>query len=343
MRWSGPRPRGSRPVSRVGSRNATLTDTVALPSAREQRCLPRSIDVLLGDGISADARRRREQGIGMNELMETLTIGVADDEPLIRQSICGALRDGLSTAYGAASLAFVEFERAADVVDCLLDNPERLDLLVLDVSFDATGGGETGVDILPDLRNLRVDLPVFLLTGSATDGQILDAAEFGVDDYHAKPLREAEFVRQVYLLLKRSAPERNRQREMWKVFEDASRARSAPAGDISRSHGEVLEHLFPGLRFHARAVTELFQIERGREVLRCLARLDQNENPTGGERRQPYAGVEGVLEIRVNRAVRLFARRDESGWVVLAFTAQHEHTSRTFATTLAGRSAEMSA
>ncbi|BDU76820.1 ABC transporter substrate-binding protein [Mesoterricola sediminis] len=94
-----------------------------------------------------------------------LRVLVADDDPLVRESIQSVLE-----VLGHRAEAFPTGE---ELLDRLADLPD-VDLVILDLNMPGLGGPGT----LPRLRALRPDLPVFLVTGRA-DGE----AQALVDGY----------------------------------------------------------------------------------------------------------------------------------------------------------------
>ncbi|MFT4706141.1 MAG: CheY-like chemotaxis protein [Bradymonadia bacterium] len=271
-----------------------------------------------------------------------LVIGIADDEPMIRRGVSQLLRELVDDRLPNHELHVEEFERASDVVDFVADYPEDLDLLVLDVDFRLTGGGETGIEILPLLMGERPDLAVCLLTGSADDQDIAEAGEHGVVQYHQKPVTKDELARQLFLLIRATEGERSEQRAMWKAldakFQERAKAKKpAKPAEHDADEAAVLRKVFPNLQFHARALDELRNAPGRASMGKCLVRLDRGEDAVGGERRRPFHAVPGVLEIRIDQACRVFVASNARGYAVLAFTAQHEHVRAPFRDTLKRR------
>jgi DNA-binding response OmpR family regulator len=80
---------------------------------------------------------------------------------------------------------------------------ESFDLLVLDWSVPDISGTE----VLAWVRaNLVQRVPVLLVTGRASENDIVEGLSAGADDYMIKPLRASELVARVQALLRRAYP-----------------------------------------------------------------------------------------------------------------------------------------
>jgi DNA-binding response OmpR family regulator len=102
----------------------------------------------------------------------------------------------------------VMLERCAAEVDLVADGDAALDaavsnppdLVVLDVHMPRTDGWET----LAALKG-RAQVPVLVLTGSATERDERRAQALGADGYLTKPFRPVELRQRVSCLLEREA------------------------------------------------------------------------------------------------------------------------------------------
>ncbi len=120
--------------------------------------------------------------------MGARTVLVVDDEPHIRELVCGYLRrDGFAAAEaGSGEEALATLARDA------------VDLVVLDVRLPGIDGMET-------LRRLRrtSDVPVLMLTARAEEADRIVGLEIGADDYVTKPFSPREVVARVRAILRR--------------------------------------------------------------------------------------------------------------------------------------------
>jgi DNA-binding response OmpR family regulator len=116
---------------------------------------------------------------------------VVDDEPHILDVVRAYLaRDGhaVTTAGDGASV----LARALD---------EQPDLVVLDVMLP----GQSGFDVLRDLRRSGSRVPVILLTARDDVIDRVAGLEIGADDYVTKPFEPRELVARVSAVLRRTA------------------------------------------------------------------------------------------------------------------------------------------
>jgi CheY-like chemotaxis protein len=105
---------------------------------------------------------------------------VVDDEPEVREMVRRLLADGGWTVR-------VADDRASALA--LVHQEPDLDLVLTDHRMP----GGSGLDLASDLRALRPELPVVLMSGFVAEHQLLDAA--AVVDVIAKPFTGDELVR----------------------------------------------------------------------------------------------------------------------------------------------------
>lgn len=105
--------------------------------------------------------------------VETSRILMIDDEAAIRESI-----ETLLTLEG------FEISLAADGPSGLeLVARNEYDLLLLDLALP----GESGIDLLPRIKELRPALPVIMITAYGTVGNVVDAIRAGAENFVQKP------------------------------------------------------------------------------------------------------------------------------------------------------------
>ncbi len=147
-------------------------------------------------------------------------IAVVDHELFFRE----AISDILGTAGFACELA-EDGHRALE-----LARDESIGVMLLDIRLP----GIDSVDVVRKLREMRPELRVLVLSGSADQELVLEALRLGACDYLAKPLHDEELV----LAVRRAA-------EICAIASDADRLRArlgrlaAVAEELSRSAGAM--------------------------------------------------------------------------------------------------------
>ncbi|MDR1942135.1 MAG: response regulator [Endomicrobium sp.] len=118
---------------------------------------------------------------------EFKTIALADDDAGIRSSLERTIKKYFK------DVAVLQFSNTIEIKKYLLNNPDGADLLILDIHF---GMGETGLDILPDIKKYSPSLPVILLSAmEKTYGQeVTQKAGDYIIDFMSKPATETELV-----------------------------------------------------------------------------------------------------------------------------------------------------
>ncbi len=106
------------------------------------------------------------------------TVLIADDQAEMRELLGDKLR-----SLGKEVLAF---PRGTDLVERLAKNGEGVELAVLDLDF---GVGEAdGIEILGQVKELKPDLPVIILTGKGSVEAAVEAVQQGAADFIEKDL-----------------------------------------------------------------------------------------------------------------------------------------------------------
>jgi PAS domain S-box-containing protein len=107
---------------------------------------------------------------------------LVDDEPLVRASTARALR--------ALGFHVCEAPDGKTALDILSERHAELDGVVLDLVMP----GLRGRDVFLELRQLRPDLPVLLVTGSIDSGELQELKELGVAGVLPKPYDDKELA-----------------------------------------------------------------------------------------------------------------------------------------------------
>ncbi|MCL2334687.1 MAG: response regulator [Endomicrobia bacterium] len=115
------------------------------------------------------------------------TIALTDDDENVRMSLERTIKKHFKDAQ------VLQFSNTVDIKKHLLNNPNQIDLLILDIHF---GMGETGLDILPDIKKYSPALPVILLSAmEKTYGQaVTEKAGDYIIDFMSKPVTETELI-----------------------------------------------------------------------------------------------------------------------------------------------------
>jgi two-component system, OmpR family, phosphate regulon response regulator PhoB len=123
------------------------------------------------------------------------TVLVAEDDADVRTLISMVLdRAGLTAITVPSGTAALEVARTA-----------VLDAALLDVRMPGT----SGVDVCRVLRTEGAtrDLPILLLTGAASDEDVILGMEAGADDYVIKPFSPRELATRLWTVLARRSPQ----------------------------------------------------------------------------------------------------------------------------------------
>ena len=152
------------------------------------------------------------------------TLLVVEDDQAMRQMCIQLFERRGFHAEGAAS--------AAEAIE-RLKHPDKasVDLVLSDVRL-GRDRSENGIQLLREIKNLRPDVPVLLMTGYATVHDAVEAMKLGAVDYVTKPFERAELIGKVESHLKFRALESE-----VKVLRDALEDRYGIKGLIGASAG----------------------------------------------------------------------------------------------------------
>jgi DNA-binding response OmpR family regulator len=122
--------------------------------------------------------------------MDKQRILVIEDDPAIRRGILQSLRfNGYET-----------LEAEDDRIGLELALTERFDLILLDLNLP---GGD-GLEILKQVRERSVAVPVIILTARGDEGDRVKGLKHGADDYVVKPFSVMELLARIEAVLRRS-------------------------------------------------------------------------------------------------------------------------------------------
>jgi putative nucleotidyltransferase with HDIG domain len=116
---------------------------------------------------------------------------VLDDERIVRELMVEILQAAGHDALGT--------ERADEALDLLVDDDEGISLIVSDIHMP----GVSGFELIEAVRARRPSLPVVLVTGAGTQGNLSEALARGADGLVTKPFTHAELTATVEKVLRR--------------------------------------------------------------------------------------------------------------------------------------------
>lgn len=134
----------------------------------------------------------------MNKPMEKRILVVEDDS---------AIRDMIAFNLGRAGYEVIEAGTCQDARVAVAD--QRPDLIVLDWMLPDISGIEFARSLGRD--ELTADLPIIMLTARSAEDDKVRGLDSGVDDYITKPFSSRELLARIRAVLRRSAPEGDRE------------------------------------------------------------------------------------------------------------------------------------
>lgn len=127
--------------------------------------------------------------------MDKKVIALTDDDSNIRNALERTILKYFD------NIEIKQFSSTLELKKFLLNNPNTLNLLILDIHF---GVGETGIDILPFIKQTAPSLQVILLSAmEKTYGEsVTEVAGDLIFDFMSKPVTETELIIKVKKALK---------------------------------------------------------------------------------------------------------------------------------------------
>jgi two-component system, LuxR family, response regulator FixJ len=130
---------------------------------------------------------------------EQSVVHVIDDDEAMRDSLTFLLRTAqIETETHASAAAFLE--RVSDT---------RSSCIITDVRMP----GLSGIDLLKRLRELKIDIPVIVITGHADVPLAVEAMKFGAVDFLEKPFNDEALLASVQAALRQWRGEAKRHTE----------------------------------------------------------------------------------------------------------------------------------
>ncbi|MFN3199798.1 MAG: ATP-binding protein [Bradymonadia bacterium] len=154
----------------LGSSEAGLVEQLTMP---EQSTLP-VVEALSAMHVPDDSTPHM------------LTMLVVDDNPVNRRVVTRMLnRMGCDV---------LEASNGQEAIDRVLEDPEALDLVLMDCQMPEMDGFEATRQIRAALARLNVQLPILALTANAMASDRSRCLEAGMDDHLAKPVRKTQIA-----------------------------------------------------------------------------------------------------------------------------------------------------
>ncbi len=125
------------------------------------------------------------------------SILIVDDEPNLRRSLGLILQ--------RAGYVITTASNAAEAIHLL--QAGAYDLTFLDIKLP----DKSGIQLLPDIRQLYSEMPVLILTAHATLDTAIEAVRQGARDYLIKPVDPESLLSRVEDVLKEAKPKRRRE------------------------------------------------------------------------------------------------------------------------------------
>lgn len=119
-----------------------------------------------------------------------MKILVVEDEYAIRSFIALNLKK--------ESMEVFEAQSGEEAIQVFSENPD-IDIVLLDVMM----GGMDGFETLKQMRMMRTDAGIIMLTARTSDQDKVQGLEFGADDYISKPFSPTELVARIKSLARR--------------------------------------------------------------------------------------------------------------------------------------------
>lgn len=116
---------------------------------------------------------------------------IIDDDKAVRTSLGLLLKqEGFSTKGVGTPEAAIQFVQN--------NNPE---LILMDMNFSIQTSGEEGLALLKKIKNIKVDIPIILITGWATISLAVEGIKLGAKDFISKPWRNENLIQSIQTTL----------------------------------------------------------------------------------------------------------------------------------------------
>lgn len=233
-----------------------------------------------------------------------LRIGIADDEPEIRNSIVEILKP-------YQNYSFVEFRSADEIFNYLFDKIDAIDLdmLILDNDFK---GGMTGIEALPELRELAPYLNIILLTAEERYHLIKEALPYKIV-YINKPVSTTKLLIEIdnfsssksdnNFFLERIAELEADNREWQTLCDDT----------IPIEIKNIFDKIFPDVDFSPKAMLTICKNDKDDRLLRLIKLIDWKLPFAPGVNPQIYKCMkkQNVWEYRFSQKGRVYVQYDK--------------------------------
>ncbi|KAI9892981.1 MAG: hypothetical protein M1814_000865 [Vezdaea aestivalis] len=177
---------------------ASVSD-VSTPNSEPLTAFPQVIDF-----ENPEPKRRREDtSVDLSKIpKDQLKICVAEDNP-INQKI--AL--GFVDKFGYQAMAFDNGRVAIDALRKSASEGSPFHIVLMDVQMPVLGGYEATAEIRRDSNPLIRDILIIAMTASAVEGDREKCIQAGMNDYLAKPVRQAALRAKLLSWLRKRTPQ----------------------------------------------------------------------------------------------------------------------------------------
>ena len=253
--------------------------------------------------------------------MEKIIVGVADDLASIHDMFSRYL------APYNNEIEIKDFYFTSEVYDFLLEKPNGLDMLFLDVLFE---GSESGIDALPDFRKKAPNLPITLLTAQdfASEGiDIRNVCKTYKVDVMKKPVEEVEIITRIdnikssYDTFQRLQQdlldygsfaealeyETIQEKAQYAEYIETLNEQIAKQKKIPDNVSVLIQGVFPNLEFSPSVLMEIMSKNIDKEIYKVLLSLNN-----GVELKAKDYGSNNLFEYKVSNDCKMLVKKNDN-------------------------------
>ena len=266
-----------------------------------------------------------------------IKIAIADDEQIIHDTITSLFSD--------SDYEIIHFYNTTELKIFMEENPFSLDLLLLDDNFK---WDESGLEALPDIRELDPNIPIVFLTAN-TNPTMFDNAYSQNIEYKSKPIRANELKIHVKSSLERYRIYQDLQEclrfseELLCIAENANLSLQETNKDLLAQEIQqvipptflaMLSTVFPDIEFAPSSFVLLAKYKETwstefTQICKVLKTIDWKLKPLVSMRIQKFtqSDKKNVWEYRFSQAGRIFIQyRDQEIPLVLLIDPIHSYS-----------------
>lgn len=278
--------------------------------------------------------------------MEKFIVGLADDEDIIHNMI-----DTFVATLNTDSIKVEHFYFTSEVEDFLYDNPNGIDMLLLDVCFEDS---TSGIAALPVIREYAPELPIYLFTANdIPTNDILALSDKYNIEFVQKPVKAGEILTKIQLLkkytdnyrhiknsllehkqyidlieedLERINLEKALEQETFKNYIDKINSHLETNKQIPKDVKILVQEVFPNLEFTPYVLVEILGKNFDKGVYKILKPLNDNTPLPAGAKKKHFVewGINNLYEYRLSKKSRIFVQ-ERSGQKPLIYAIDYNH------------------